>query len=59
MQNRTARLKELMEYAELNGVLLLAEEGNIIFHHTSGYVDRKNNRLLDGGSVFELDSVLK
>ncbi|MED4534368.1 serine hydrolase domain-containing protein [Metabacillus fastidiosus] len=59
MQNRTARLKELVEYAELNGVLLLAEEGNIIFHHASGYADRKNNMLLDGDSVFELASVSK
>ncbi|MGG3804998.1 serine hydrolase domain-containing protein [Metabacillus fastidiosus] len=59
MQNLTARLKELAEYAELNGVLMLAEEGNTIFHHASGYADRENNRLLDRDSVFELASVSK
>lgn len=59
MDNRIVKWNELMGKAPFNGVILLAEDGKIIFHTAAGYADRENHRLLNQDSVFELASLSK
>ncbi len=46
-------------HPEFNGVVLIAEKGNPVFHKAFGYLSFENKILLDTGTVFELASVSK
>lgn len=49
----------LGEKQEINGAVLAAENGRILYHHSFGVAELKTNRLLNDQSVFELASVSK
>lgn len=59
MDNRIMKWNELMKKAPFNGVILLAEDGKILFHKALGHADRENHRLLTQDSIFELASLSK
>lgn len=62
-QNKTQRIDSLLQAmhqeGRLNGCVLVAENGKIIYNKSFGYADEEKKRCLNEHSIFELASVSK
>lgn len=62
-QNKRKHLKTLFETLgekyQFNGTILAAEDSEILYHHSFGYAELTEKRLLQTNSLFELASLSK